>query len=71
MTSGDSPQHTALCSMTRRPSGLPERQVHPSPWRCELCGDPIDEDRRCMERGTEHCTDCTRALSQLGIRGYR
>jgi RNA polymerase-binding transcription factor DksA len=42
----------------------------PSAYRCEGCGDPIPEDRRQAEPGTEHCFDCIDALEHLATRGF-
>lgn len=43
----------------------------PSAFRCEECGDAIDERRRQAEPGTEHCTECKTTLEQLSKRGLR
>lgn len=51
-------------------SGLRHRSG-PSAYRCEECGDAIDERRRQSEPGTHHCTECKAALEQLKRRGQR
>lgn len=71
MTERDNQERIALSALIRLPTGLPEHPACHGPWRCELCGDPIDEDRRLMDAGTDHCNDCAGALSQAHTRGHR
>lgn len=51
-------------------SGL-HRRSGVSAYRCDECGDAIDERRRQAEPGTEHCTECKDTLERLHKRGLR
>jgi hypothetical protein len=71
MALSHTPQQHLPSGVLRKPTGSAQRQTLPTGYRCELCGDALDEELRLLELGTEHCADCVATLNQLQMGAVR